>query len=234
MTEIIGPPPHEMGDRPKMLDLFCKAGGAAWGYHLAGWDVYGVDIEPQPHYPFPFLQADALTVSLAGFDAIHASPPCQHYSALNNGVWGNAAGHPDLIALTRNRLQVSGLPYVIENVPGSPLLNPTILCGSMFNLRLPLARVAADEYITNGYLQRHRLFEHNFPLPAPPPCRHEGRVLGVYGHGRGGATFRGRTLGAADARAIMQMPWASRDEVAQAVPPAYTEWIGGHLLDALR
>lgn len=188
------------------------------GYHLAGFEVVGVDIKPQRHYPFEFHQADALTYPLDGFDVIHASPPCQHWSALNNGTWGNASGHPDLIGPVRERLAGLGTPYVIENVPGSPLRQPVILCGSMFGLRLAGL----------GYLKRHRLFECNVPLEAPE-CIHIGQAMGVYGHGRGGGPSKGRSLAADDARRIMEMPWAPRDGVAQAVPPAYTEYVGKQL-----
>jgi DNA (cytosine-5)-methyltransferase 1 len=200
-----------------ILDLFCGAGGAGMGYHRAGWTVVGVDLSPQPRYPFEFHQADALKFSLEGFDAVHASPPCQAYSALNNGTWGNSSGHPQLIEPIRDRFKASGLPYVIENVPRSPLVDPVLLCGSMFGLGL-------DD--PPGYLQRHRLFESSFPLSAPKRCDHRGQALGVYGHGRGGGPKKGRSLAADDARAIMEMPWASRDGVSQAIPPAYTEHIG--------
>lgn len=190
------------------------------GYHRAGFEVVGVDLAPQPHYPFEFHLGDALTWPLEGFDAIHASPPCQHYSALNNGRWGNADGHPDLVAVVRERLR--GRVHVIENVPGSPLLDPILLCGSMFGLGL-------DEF----QLRRHRLFESSLRLDRSMTCEHEGRALGVYGHGRGGGPHRGRTADAAQGRAIMGMPWATRDGVSQAIPPAYTEWIGKQLLEAL-
>jgi DNA (cytosine-5)-methyltransferase 1 len=135
---------------------------------------------------------------------------------------GNATGHPDLIEPTRKLLHSTGKPYVIENVPRSPLIDPVTLCGSMFGLRI-------DE----GYLRRHRLFEASFPLPAPPPCEHKGKVIGVYGHGAGGANFRGRSANADQARRLMQMPWSNRDGIAQAIPPAYTEWIGRQAIDVL-
>lgn len=191
------------------------------GYHRAGFEVIGVDLNPQPHYPFEFHQADALTYPLDGFDVIHASPPCQHYSALNNGRWGNANGHPDLVAPVRDRLR--GRFYVIENVVGAPLLDPVLLCGSMFGLG-----------VEGFQLRRHRLFESSVQLDRSLPCEHEGPTLGVYGHGRGGGPLRGRTANAAQAREIMGMPWATRDEVSQAIPPAYTEWIGRRLLEVMR
>ena len=135
--------------RPRLLDLFSGAGGAAMGYHEAGFDVVGVDIDPQPRYPFEFHQADALTFPLDGYDAIHASPPCQAYTQLGKGE------HPRLIEPIRVRLQSAGVPYVIENVVGAPLRNPVKLCGSTFGL----------------HVKRHRLFETNVPMLVPP-CYH--------------------------------------------------------------
>ena len=114
--------------KPRLLDLFSGAGGAAMGYHRAGFEVVGVDIKPQPHYPFEFHQADALTFPLDGFDAIHASPPCQAYSTMTR----KPSDHPDLYAPTRSRLVATGLPYVIENVIGAPYTHGFVLCGSMF------------------------------------------------------------------------------------------------------
>src|SRR4030043_68681 len=110
-----------MPKRPRLLDLYCKAGGAAMGYHWAGFEVVGVDIEPQPHFPFEFHQADALTYPLDGFDAYHASPPCQGYSISRHMLW--TKGAEKLIPATRTQLIVTGKPYVIENVPGAPLVN---------------------------------------------------------------------------------------------------------------
>jgi DNA (cytosine-5)-methyltransferase 1 len=208
--------------RPLLLDLFCGAGGAAMGYHRAGFEVVGVDVRPQPHFPFEFHQADALTFPFDGFDAIHASPPCQRFSTLNNGTWGNASGHPDLIAPIRERLIETRTWYVIENVPRAPLRDPVLLCGTMFGLA-----------IEEGSLRRHRLFETNWPLEAPPHPRHEGPTMGVYGHGRGGGPMRGRSANADQARRLMDMPWSNRDGLSQAIPPAYTEWIGRQLYEVV-
>lgn len=206
----------------KVLDLFCGEGGASEGYRRAGFDVDGVDNRPMRHYPGSFTLADALDVldsdAVDDYDVIHASPPCQRFSALNNGTWGNASGHPDLIGPVRELLQRWGGVYVIENVPGSPLVDPVRLCGSMFGLR-----------IAEGYLRRHRLFETNAALVPPPPCAHSGQAIGVYGHGRGGGPLRGRSANADQARRLMGMPWASRDGCSQAIPPVYTEWIGRQL-----
>ena len=162
-------------NRPRLLDLFSGAGGAAMGYHRAGFDVVGVDNAPQPNYPFPFELADAMTFPLDGYDAIHASPPCQAYSITKNA---HGREHPMLVEPVRFRLAGSGLPWVIENVPGAPLLDPVTICGSMFDLR------AWDYYINQMVqLRRHRLFESSVALVAPGPCRHvKGmRVGGVYG-----------------------------------------------------
>ena len=142
--------------KPRLLDLFCGAGGAAMGYARAGFEVIGVDIKPQPHYPFEFILTDVLGIALAyfgGFDAIHASPPCQAYSALRR--LGKQGARPELIEKVRYRLAYSKVPYVIENVVGAPLIAPIRLCGSSFGLKV----------------QRHRLFECSFAMLAPP-CQH--------------------------------------------------------------
>ncbi|MDE3197585.1 MAG: DNA cytosine methyltransferase, partial [Acidobacteriota bacterium] len=148
-----------LGREPRLLDLFCCAGGAGAGYGRAGFEVVGVDLKPQPRYPFEFRQADALALDsdfIASFDAIHASPPCQSYSDLAKRN-GNAHEWPRLVEPVRRMLQQSGLPYIIENVEGAPLLNPVVLCGTMFRgLRV----------------LRHRLFESNFPIIAPLHGRH--------------------------------------------------------------
>ena len=148
-------------DKPILLDLFCKAGGGAVGYTRAGFEVIGVDIRPQPNYPFEFHQADALSISLEGFDAYHASPPCQHASkirVMNRILRPGKYHHPDLIRETRERLVATGKPYVIENVEGSDLEAPAVVCGSWFGLDL----------------RRHRLFESNIPLFSTPCCHYIG------------------------------------------------------------
>lgn len=217
-----------------MLDLFCCAGGAAMGYHQAGFEVVGVDIKPQPRYPFEFYQADAADFmdwafasrEVGPFDAIHASPPCQKYSDLAHRN-GNGDDWPCFIEPTRERLIASGLPYVIENVEGAPLLNPTMLCGTMF----PGLRVI-----------RHRLFETNFPLSAPPHGKHPL----VYTMDKRKAHYGklnewtspvqvtgGGNCSKAAAADAMGMPWATKGELNEAIPPAYTRWIGGQLLASL-
>jgi hypothetical protein len=190
-----------------MLDLFAGAGGAARGYQQAGFDVVGVDIEPQPHYPFEFHQADAMEYPLDGFDAVHASPPCQRY--IRSGLTAKDGRHPDLLPPIRERLQASGLPWVIENVPGAPMRPDVVLCGSMFGLEV----------------RRHRWFESNVDLFALlPPCCHDRPVAGVYGnpHGAGGA-----------APGMLPGDLATWSR-AMDIPPAYTEWVGHQLIDAIR
>lgn len=212
----------------RILDLFSGAGGAARGYHDAGFDVVGVDINPMPRFPYRFVQADAVEVmdtllggdNIAGyriedFDAVHASPPCQPYSAMSNCRPGLAGDYPKLIKVVRDQLADTGLPYVIENVPGAPLLDPVMLCGTMFG---------RDLY-------RHRLFETNFPLTAPDHPEHvmpaskaghwmPGTVMSVAGH----------FAPVAHARHIMGIDWMCREEMAEAIPPAYAEYVGRHLL----
>ena len=143
--------------RPRLLDLFCGAGGAGMGYSRAGFEVVGVDIAPQKHYPFEFHQADALEYLAqhgAEFDAIHASPPCQRYSAITHAK-RTENNYPDLIPSTREALIKCDRPYVIENVPRAPLINPLILCGTMFDL----------------HVIRHRLFEMSNSIYFSPPCQ---------------------------------------------------------------
>lgn len=202
--------------RPRLLDLFCGAGGAGMGYHRAGFDVVGVDIVEQPSYPFEFHRGDAMEYDLDGFDAIHASPPCQAYT------WGTRSDREDrfpmLVDAIRERLVATGRPYVIENVPAAPLRSPVVLCGTMYGL--PLIR--------------HRAFESGvdlWPLPGHP--RHikrgvpRGHYVTVAGHG--GDNARGNFRIEAWQRA-MGIDWTrSREELAEAIPPAYTEWIGGFL-----
>lgn len=206
----------------RLLDLFCGAGGCSVGYARAGFEVVGVDITPQPHYPFEFIRADAFAVDLSGFDVIHASPPCQHYSVASRRWNGRATEHPDLVAPVRDMLLAWGGTYVIENVPGAPLVAPVRLCGSSFGLGV----------------QRHRLFESNRPLLGSV-CAHESQPLkyDIYDHGRwyksrvahvhgyGGGKSKG------DWAEAMGIDWpVTNREMAQAIPPAYTEYIGAQLI----
>lgn len=223
---------------PRLLDLFCKAGGAAAGYHAAGFDVLGVDILPQPHYPFEFIQADAIETlievmaggkiaghTLRWFDAVHASPPCPRYSAITRPA--ARPGHPDLVPVVQRLAWRLPVPYVIENVPGAPLREPLLLCGAQFGLRTTTAGRGTV------WLRRHRLFESNVFLLAPGAGHEHPRlpVIGVYGHGDGGG--RGWKGSFTDRQAVMRIDWMNRDELANAIPPAYTEFIGTQLRAAL-
>lgn len=194
------------------------------GYHRAGFEVVGVDINPQPHYPFEFHQADALTFPLDGFDAIHASPPCQFYSVLTPSQVSQAehrAKHADLIPATRDYLMSSGVPWVIENVPGAKrvLSDPIRLCGSSFLLPI----------------QRHRYFEVPWlPFSLLPVCRHPRISVVPSGHTNhriNGARAPGNKVD--EIRLAMDIDWMTGDELSQAIPPAYTEWIGRQLLAAI-
>ena len=189
------------------------------GYYRAGIDeILGVDIQSQPRYPFRFIQADAMTFSFDGFDAVHASPPCQRYS-VNTKQHKTAENHPDYIATLRARLIHSGLLYVIENVPGAPLQSPIILCGSMFGI---------------SRLRRHRLFESNVKL-TQMECQHarQQKCISVAGHPGGSSNRDGKERfgSTADWKKIMGIDWMTGAELAQAIPPVYTEFIGRRLLD---
>jgi DNA (cytosine-5)-methyltransferase 1 len=220
--------------KPVLLDLFCGAGGAAMGYHRAGWEVVGVDLAPQPHFPFEFIQGDwqdPLWVLRGLWErqgrpyAIHASPPCQHYSAMRRGRWQDRQ-HPDLIAPVREHLLEIGAPFVIENVVAArdQLQQPVMLCGTMFGL-------GADGYT----LRRHRLFEtHGFSVWAPAGCNHVGPALPVYGHSGGRSTRDGLTFpGIATWRAGMDIDWMNGHELAESIPPAFTHHIGMALREAV-
>jgi DNA (cytosine-5)-methyltransferase 1 len=235
-----------MADRPRLLDLFCGAGGASVGYRRAGFDVVGVDIRPQPNYPFEFVEYDAfeyLRGELAGrerglsrqFAAIHASPPCQAHTSMKV-MWNARDDHPDLIAPTRALLQATGLPYVIENVPGAPVSKLTRLCGSSFGL-------GVEAYDGWRQLRRHRYFETSFPMLSPP-CQHEGATIGLYGdHARDQRRVDGKSRGKDFpdrdklelGRKAMGMPWAQKwREISEAIPPAFTEHVGHQLLAHVR
>lgn len=209
----------------RILDLFCGAGGAGMGYSRVGLDVVGVDIAPQPNYPFEFHQGDALDFVAEhwrDYDAVHASPPCQGYTALA-AVHGNT--HPMLIPEVRRLLTATGLPWVIENVAGAPLRKDLRLCGEMFGLSVI----------------RHRFFEASFPVTQPHHRPHRGRVAGmrhgewftgpyfaVYGEGGGKGTV-------AQWQQAMGITWTSvRREIAEAIPPAYSQHIGTQLLTHLQ
>lgn len=215
-------------NKPRLLDLFCGAGGAGMGYHRAGFEVIGVDIAPQPNYPFEFHQADALTFPLEGFAAVHASPPCQahvQWQGVNRIRNGSVPDHPDLIAPTRERLRTSSVPWVMENVTGAPLLNSITLCGSMFGLGV----------------RRHRMFETSALMLLRPSCQHTGREVAVYGKLDGRRVWT-RADGvevrvAADLEQgsqAMGIDWMTWDELKESIPPAYTQYIGETLIVQFR
>ena len=215
--------------KPRLLDLFCGAGGAARGYQEAGFYVVGVDIKPQPRYSGDeFIEADALSCLIVGgqwaqegFSAIHASPPCQGYVQRNKNL---ETKWPRLIEPTRRVLKRIGLPFVIENVEGAPLIDPVRLCGTFFGLPL----------------RRHRLFECNGFSVFSTPCTHWGTVAhgdfaAVYSFGgkgprRGGIREARPRSGAPSWVEAMQIDWMEKDEIREAIPPAYTRYIGEQLM----
>lgn len=199
--------------KPRLLDLFCGAGGCTKGYQMAGFYVVGVDINPQPRYcGDEFHHADAMTFPLDGFDVIHASPPCKAHTKAGWAIrYGFKKNHADLLTPIRERLKERGGIWVIENVPGAPMNPHIVLCGSQFGLNL----------------RRHRLFELSRPILALlPKCQHLKGVASPFGHARkaGELATWGPALG---------IDWMNEDEMAQAIPPAYTEWIGKQLMEVL-
>lgn len=210
--------------RPRLLDLFSGAGGAGKGYYDAGFEVVGVDLAPMPRYPYEFHQADALEYlreHAHEFDAIHASPPCQRFTAYRRRGAGVGDSYPDLVAATRAELVATGKPYCIENVPTAPLVQPVMYCGSSFGLDV----------------RRHRLFESNINLTAPacdhgwqtprfPPATNRTNMrrtveVGVW------------RIPLSTQRRAMGVDWMELRELSEAIPPAYTEHIGAQLLAAL-
>lgn len=204
----------------RILDLFCCAGGAAVGYNRAGFEVVGVDLVPQPRYPFAFIQTDALSLDMRfikSFDAIHASPPCQHYSPLN--ALSPEKKYPDLVAPTRALLDESGLPWIIENVMSAPLdkTRSVTMCGGMFGLRT----------------YRHRRFESNVRLEAP---HHPPHVIKTATKQRKARWAEGwhvsvtGDVGTYVGPEALGIDWMSGDELCQAIPPAFTEHLGRQLM----
>lgn len=208
----------------KVLDLYCGAGGASRGYADAGLEVMGVDINPQKHYPYEFIQSDAMDyLKKHGheYDLVHASPPCQVHSKMTK----DKSAHVELIHPTRNLLLQIGVPYVIENVEGAPLLNPTMLCGDMFALGC---------WFEGSFrrLRRHRLFETTFDVEQMTHRKHVGESVGVYGKPGGSSKRDGiRFPGTAGWKEAMGIDWMIADELAQAIPPAYTKFIGEEFLN---
>jgi DNA (cytosine-5)-methyltransferase 1 len=215
-----------------LLDLYCKAGGCSVGYNDAGFEVVGVDIEEQPNYPYKFIKMDAIEFlknqDLSTYNVIHASPPCQKFSRIKSlGIARNGSykEHPDLIEPTRELLLKTGKPYVIENVVGAPLINPIILCGSMFK---------------GLKVYRHRQFESNLKLYAPEHIPHKDKTPSA-GNGKSPKGFisvcgTGGVKGMNSKEILsywsmaMGINWMNRKELSQAIPPAYTEWIGRQLI----
>jgi len=196
------------------------------GYYRAGFEVVGVDIKKQKRYPFEFIQADALEILadkdfLNQFDAIAASPPCQTHSITQHlrNAQGKSTDKVDLIPQTRQALQDLGKPYIIENVPGAPLINPVILCGSSFGLKV----------------RRHRHFESNFNLVGSI-CDHkaQGRPVGVYGSMKDEIPKGGKTADTIEqAREAMGIDWMLWGELVEAIPPIYTQFLGKQLLEVM-
>jgi len=217
--------------KPKLLDLFCGAGGASMGYHRAGFEVYGVDIEPQPNYPFEFREADAIEVleQLAfedtnmDFQAIHTSPPCQAYTrATEKHRMYDGFEYPDLVTDVRRLLKLAKLPYIIENVVGSPLETCVILRGDMFGLEVI----------------RPRLFELSFMVFQPQVAKRKGLLCGrdyFRVMSGGGCWCKGdETKGTFEQwKKAMGIDWADYYGLTQAIPPAYTEYIGKYLIKAI-
>ena len=244
--------------KPRLLDLFCGAGGAAIGYHRAGFDVVGVDINPQPNYPFKMTKCDAMIamhrllheewlatrfgrIQLSDFSAIHASPPCQHFTRYGNVVKDIKDRYDDFLGPTRDLLNETGLPWVIENVEGSPLIEPVMLCGSMF----------AECHD----LRRHRLFETNWGLNLGllPQCNHGSWEKNRYPGGRWKARKEndssitpsspirntievGRwNIKLEKQKWAMGVDWKmTLRELSESIPPSYTHWVGEHLLAHVR
>lgn len=218
--------------KPRMLDLFCGAGGAGVGYARAGFDVTGVDIEPHPDYPFELIVGDAMAVLedrafLDTFDAVHASPPCPYYSTAT--IASARDNHPDLVPPTFTALRAWGGMWVVENVPGAPMPGAIVLCGGAMGL---------------PRIRRHRLFASSVDLMSPGCACTGQEVVGVYGGKRGwgrnaprpDGTSRGRrALTHAEASDVMGIDWMTKPgDVSDAIPPNYTEYIGTQLLDQMQ
>lgn len=203
----------------KLLDLYCCGGGAGMGYHNAGFEVTGIDIVPQPKYPFQFIQGDALEYldkHHHQYDVIHASPPCQAFTKAGKEHRKNGKEYADFLAATREALKSIGKPYIIENVPDAPMEEPVILCGSMFGLKT----------------YRHRLFESNLDIKAPTHPKHIAKNTKMGRAPKNGEFIQvvGHFSGVPFAREAMGIEWLGQKELAQAIPPAYTEYLGRQVI----
>lgn len=203
----------------KLLDLYCCGGGAGYGYEQAGFNVTGVDIEPQDKHRGRFIQSDAIEfVRKYGhlYDVIHASPPCQQYTKSTKQFRKTGKRYDELIELTRQELIKTGKPYIIENVPDSPLINPIELCGAMFGLRT----------------YRHRLFESNMNLVAPLHPVHDAKNTKM---GRKPAQgefiqYVGHFSGVKEVQEMTGLYWLGQYELAQSIPPQYTKFLGEQVI----
>jgi len=219
--------------KPRLLDLFCGAGGCPVGYARAGFEAVGVDIEPHPDYPFDLTVADAMEVLadadyLRTFDVVHASPPCPRYSSATKAT-GTSDQHPDLLPAVRAALVAAGVTWVIENVEGAPMPDAFTICG--YAMGLPTMTING---ITAG-LSRHRLFESSEFILSPGCACDSAPKASIFGHS-GSLRINGRNtaIRKEDAVRLLGVEWmTNRDDIADAIPPAYTEFIGGQLMDAL-
>lgn len=211
--------------RPRLLDLFAGAGGCAKGYHDAGFEVVGVDVEFQINYPYRFVQLDAFKANPARFDVIHASPPCKGFTTLSRG---NAWKHPDLLTPMRELLKSYGKPYIIENVDGAPMPDCELMCGAYFGL----GTVCNDGVWRR--LQRHRLFESNMPIKGTGcRCVPGEPVIGVYGGGSV-TTPKGTYKGVlAERERAMGIDWMTSRELSQSIPPVYCKFLGEQIMEML-
>lgn len=210
----------------KLLDLYCGVGGASMGYSRAGFDVTGVDLKHGKRYPFKYIRANVLDILadiefLNEFDVIHASPPCQTHSITKNLriAQGKSTSKIDLIPETRAGLIQSSKPFIIENVMGSPLIDPIMLCGSAFGLKV----------------RRHRIFESNIKLTGSV-CDHkkQGRPVGVYGSLNDEIPNGGKTAKTiSEAKEVMGIEWGIWTELVEAIPPVYTEYLGKQMITQL-
>lgn len=204
----------------KLLDLYCCGGGAGYGYELAGFDVTGIDIEPQPKHRGKFIQADAieyLNNHFHEYDVIHASPPCQAYSKASMQFRQQGKEYVDLIKATREALIKTNKPYIIENVPGSPLINPITLCGSMFGMKT----------------YRHRLFESNIKLITPHhhPHSNKNAKMGRKPKEDEFIQYVGHFSGVGQVQEMTGLHWLGQHELAQSIPPQYTKFIGEQIIN---